>query len=98
VDKLLENNEILKDLVSEKDEEINILTENSKQCKDKKLSTFSLNPEFGKDKEFIDKQVQVDNKDEANEMKFIISKCQEIIQKYQDFFDDLQSSYSLPEG
>ena len=31
-------------------------------------------------------------------MRFKISKCQEIIQKYQDFFDDLQCSYSLPEG
>jgi hypothetical protein len=36
--------------------------------------------------------------DKVSELTFKIVKSKELVNKYQDFFEDLQSSYSLPEG
>lgn len=100
LDDILANNKILKELVTEKDDEILALKQSHKiERKISHISKALINPEDDEYEEVEDKGVQVDHEaNEEQESNFKLTKAQEIIQKYQDFFEDLQSSYSLPKN
>lgn len=99
VDTLIENNAILKEIIAEKDEEIQALTQTKiSQTRLSKVGIKALNPETEINQDNEDKEVQVCLEDDDNELKFKLTKSRDLVRRYQDFFEDLQSSYSLPEN
>jgi CHAT domain-containing protein len=99
VDTLIENNAILKEIIAEKDEEIQALTQSKiSQNRLSKVEIKALNPETEINQDNVEKEVQVCIEDEDNELSFKLTKSKDLVRRYQDFFEDLQSSYSLPEN
>lgn len=99
VDTLIENNAILKEIIAEKDEEIQALTQSKiSQNRLSKVGIKALNPETEINQDNVEKEVQVCIEDEDNELSFKLTKSKDLVRRYQDFFEDLQSSYSLPEN
>ena len=94
IDKLNENNDIMKELLAEKEKEINSLKQ---QLESKPKSEIDLNDIVNATDSSKNWDVLEENKQEELENNFRLTKCKEIIIKYQDCFEDLASNYSLPE-